>query len=86
MDDFINIMEKFVKDSSNSYKVNSPGRSNNWMECYKLWKNGWQVKEYEEVKDSDNIAVKWIKDSQEKSVILTISDQIFWLEFLEKTK
>ena len=87
MDEFIKAMEGFIKASGETYN-NWPGKkkvSTNWVECYNLHKAKWKVEDYLEIEDSDDIMVRWANGENKKDVRLSFSDQLIWLEFLEKT-
>ena len=85
MDEFIKAMEGFIQGTKVTYN-NWPYKkkpSTNWIECYKLWKDGWKVEDYLEVDNSDDILVRFVKETK-KDIRITFSDQLMWLRFLEK--
>lgn len=86
MDEFIEAMEGFISGAKQTYS-NWPYKkkpSNNWVECYKLWKAKWRVEDYLEVENSDDVLVRWTDGNNKRDVRMTYSDQVIWLQFLEK--
>lgn len=84
-DELFDLLDNLVKNASQAYQMRpKQPLSKNWVKCFELWKAGWKVEEYLEAPNSDDILVKWIKDNDRKEILLKLSDQMMWLEFLEK--
>ena len=83
MDDFIEIFENFIKQANNNFILRAPRE---WKKCIELQKDGWKITEYANVQNSDDIVVRWTRDTNNTEVKISFANQILWLNYLELNK
>ncbi len=86
MDEFIDAMENFLNTAKNNTAFNTMRLSNKWKECVELLEDGWKITDYAEIENSSDIIIKWARREKEREMRISFTNQVQWLEYLEKHK
>ena len=84
IDDFLKIIDKMLKQSAKNEVTYIESKS--IKECLLLLEDGWKITDYKSVPKTFNLEVFFSRNSQTKSIILTLQEQKLWMTILEKRR
>ena len=89
MEDFLDLLNDFVKSSQNAQSQLPKRKMHRWKYCVALAAKGWKAHNCIKVKDDDpfhdDVVVVWRKEGEEEIEIrLSFTEQCLWLEYMEQ--